>query len=223
MRQIRCLVWSAAVAVPLCWSSAEGADPIPCDLTPTIVVSTDDEPMADGPFEPTWESLQQYEVPKWFRDAKFGIWRTGARSASRARRLVRPAHVRSRPLAIRRPPPEVRPSQSEWVQGRDPRVEGRKLGPRRARQTLQAGLGSTSSRWPAITTTSTCGIVSITSGIVSESGRRKISLPNGLPPREPKGCGSASAFIRLMLGRGTNRAKERMARAHWREFPTTES
>lgn len=27
-----------------------------------------------GTFEPTWESLQQYETPEWFRDAKFGIW-----------------------------------------------------------------------------------------------------------------------------------------------------
>src|SRR5688572_30245652 len=25
-------------------------------------------------FEPTWESLQQYRVPEWFRNAKFGIW-----------------------------------------------------------------------------------------------------------------------------------------------------
>ncbi len=32
------------------------------------------EPMATGKFEPTWESLQQYEVPEWFRNAKFGIW-----------------------------------------------------------------------------------------------------------------------------------------------------
>ena len=27
-----------------------------------------------GPFEGTRESLQQYAVPDWFRDAKFGIW-----------------------------------------------------------------------------------------------------------------------------------------------------
>lgn len=30
--------------------------------------------IADGPFRPTWESLKQYKVPDWFRDAKFGIW-----------------------------------------------------------------------------------------------------------------------------------------------------
>src|SRR5438094_683069 len=27
-----------------------------------------------GPFEPTRASLQQYKIPDWFRDAKFGIW-----------------------------------------------------------------------------------------------------------------------------------------------------
>jgi hypothetical protein len=27
-----------------------------------------------GPFEPSWESLKNYECPEWFRDAKFGIW-----------------------------------------------------------------------------------------------------------------------------------------------------
>ncbi|WP_439697874.1 alpha-L-fucosidase [Mucilaginibacter sp. AW1-7] len=30
--------------------------------------------IAAGPFQPTWESLAQYQVPDWFRDAKFGMW-----------------------------------------------------------------------------------------------------------------------------------------------------
>lgn len=30
--------------------------------------------MAPGPFKPSWASLEQYQVPDWFRDAKFGIW-----------------------------------------------------------------------------------------------------------------------------------------------------
>ena len=30
--------------------------------------------IADGPFQPNWDSLKQYECPEWFRDAKFGIW-----------------------------------------------------------------------------------------------------------------------------------------------------
>ena len=31
--------------------------------------------IAAGPFQPTWESLEQnYHLPEWYRDAKFGIW-----------------------------------------------------------------------------------------------------------------------------------------------------
>ena len=33
-----------------------------------------DRTIAEGPFEPTWESLRTYVCPDWFRDAKFGIW-----------------------------------------------------------------------------------------------------------------------------------------------------
>lgn len=28
----------------------------------------------DGPYQATWESMLAYEVPDWYRDAKFGIW-----------------------------------------------------------------------------------------------------------------------------------------------------
>ena len=31
-------------------------------------------PVASGPFQPSWESLAQYQTPEWFTDAKFGIW-----------------------------------------------------------------------------------------------------------------------------------------------------
>ncbi len=37
-------------------------------------VNEENEPVEQGKFEPTWESLQQYKVPDWFRNAKFGIW-----------------------------------------------------------------------------------------------------------------------------------------------------
>ncbi|PAW94449.1 alpha-L-fucosidase [Mucilaginibacter sp. MD40] len=31
-------------------------------------------PYAAGPFKPNWNSLANYQVPEWFRDAKFGMW-----------------------------------------------------------------------------------------------------------------------------------------------------
>jgi alpha-L-fucosidase len=30
--------------------------------------------IAQGSFQPAWDSLKQYKTPEWFRDAKFGIW-----------------------------------------------------------------------------------------------------------------------------------------------------
>jgi alpha-L-fucosidase len=36
--------------------------------------SAGSEPIVKGKFEPTWESLQQYKVPDWYRNAKVGIW-----------------------------------------------------------------------------------------------------------------------------------------------------
>lgn len=32
------------------------------------------ESIANGKFQPNWESLKQFETPEWFRNAKFGIW-----------------------------------------------------------------------------------------------------------------------------------------------------
>ena len=42
--------------------------------TKIIEVNTKAEPIAQGKFKPTWQSLQQYKVPEWYRNAKFGIW-----------------------------------------------------------------------------------------------------------------------------------------------------
>jgi alpha-L-fucosidase len=46
-------------------SNLPGAD----EVKPTL-----DLPIANGPFKPTMDSLEQYKCPQWFRDAKFGIW-----------------------------------------------------------------------------------------------------------------------------------------------------
>ncbi|CAN5515012.1 alpha-L-fucosidase [soil metagenome] len=41
---------------------------------PSVIVDTSNEPVAAGPFQPSWDSLAKYQTPDWFRDAKFGIW-----------------------------------------------------------------------------------------------------------------------------------------------------
>ena len=45
------------------------------DQTYGLVYADDpDYKIAEGPFEPTWQSLQSFQCPEWFRDAKLGFW-----------------------------------------------------------------------------------------------------------------------------------------------------
>ncbi len=56
--------WGDPPALPIPGGSHDGVpllSPIP-DLA------------GQGPYQPTWDSLLQYECPEWYRDAKFGIW-----------------------------------------------------------------------------------------------------------------------------------------------------
>jgi alpha-L-fucosidase len=47
-----------------CWGQAS-------DMRRVAVARTAE---AGSKFAPTWESLAEYQVPEWYRDAKFGIW-----------------------------------------------------------------------------------------------------------------------------------------------------
>lgn len=72
MKSFKTLLRSSLVAALS--GAATVAPAIPSKATPTVIVDTRAEPVAPGKFAPTWGSLRQYEVPEWFRDAKFGIW-----------------------------------------------------------------------------------------------------------------------------------------------------
>jgi alpha-L-fucosidase len=63
-----------AAAVVECGRAQILTDPIPETAVPTVIVNTTNEPVTPGKFSPTWDSLRQYQVPDWFRNAKFGIW-----------------------------------------------------------------------------------------------------------------------------------------------------
>ena len=39
-----------------------------------VPVTNENEKMAEGQYQPKWESLRNHRTPEWFRDAKFGIW-----------------------------------------------------------------------------------------------------------------------------------------------------
>jgi alpha-L-fucosidase len=90
--------WSltAPPAVPA--PAAPGSKP-PADPKGVPEVKMDFR-IADGPFQPTWESIKQHYpgVPSWFREAKFGVFvHWGPQAAGRsgdwyARNLYRPGH-----------------------------------------------------------------------------------------------------------------------------------
>jgi alpha-L-fucosidase len=64
----RVLIKGMAAAIPSLWlSRVLGSDYI-------FSEQHFGESIAKGPFKPTWDSLQDYQTPEWFRNAKFGMW-----------------------------------------------------------------------------------------------------------------------------------------------------
>jgi len=59
------LIKTLATAIPAIWLSGSMA-------SANSFLNPQHNP--SGLFKPTWDSLKQYQVPDWFRDAKFGIW-----------------------------------------------------------------------------------------------------------------------------------------------------
>ena len=63
----RTLIKGMAATLPSLWlSRALGNDFLQTEYLRESIIK--------GPFKPTWESLQNYQTPEWFRDAKFGMW-----------------------------------------------------------------------------------------------------------------------------------------------------
>ena len=62
----------AAGAAPS--TAPAAAPPVVLPPAPAPILAPPRFGVAAGPFQPSWESLSSYQVPDWFRDAKFGIW-----------------------------------------------------------------------------------------------------------------------------------------------------
>jgi alpha-L-fucosidase len=52
------------------WQKASGK----YDVPRAAILKEVDQAAHQGPFRPDWESLQKYQVPEWYKDAKFGIF-----------------------------------------------------------------------------------------------------------------------------------------------------
>lgn len=62
----RTLIKGMAASLPSLWLSRA--------LGNNFLDQYSGEPIAKGPFKPTWESLEKYKTPEWYRNAKFGMW-----------------------------------------------------------------------------------------------------------------------------------------------------
>ncbi|HPD17815.1 MAG TPA: alpha-L-fucosidase [Planctomycetota bacterium] len=58
----------------LCWAALAGGGALGGEMPPPAEPIPAKIEIAEGPFQPTMESLTKYQCPEWFRDAKFGIW-----------------------------------------------------------------------------------------------------------------------------------------------------
>ena len=63
--------WAVLLLVAVVACSAASA---PADDRVDAAVKKAEQVARHGPFQPTWESLEAYEVPEWYKDAKLGIF-----------------------------------------------------------------------------------------------------------------------------------------------------
>ncbi len=56
--------WGNPPALPVPGGSHDGV----------LMISPIPDLAGEGPYQPAWDSLLQYDCPEWYRDAKFGIW-----------------------------------------------------------------------------------------------------------------------------------------------------
>ena len=106
----------------------------------TLPAAAGDMPIAPGPFQPTMESLKQYQCPEWFRDAKFGIWAHWGPQAVPMDGDWYARHMYEQGSAQYKDHLEpLRPPLDQRLQGHHPALEGREVGPGPADGALQEG------------------------------------------------------------------------------------
>ena len=60
---------------PPAWNYNPSPSPIAGGLWDDVPLTSPIPGLAgEGPYQPNWDSLLQYEAPEWYQDAKFGIW-----------------------------------------------------------------------------------------------------------------------------------------------------
>ena len=149
--------------------------------------------IAPGPFKPTWASLEEnYRLPDWYRDFKFGIWTHWGPQCQPgqgdwyAQRMYMQGQAQNAYHVKTYGPPSkfgFKDVINEW--------KADKWDPQDLIGALSAPGRSSSCRWPTITTTSTCGIRRSSPGTRSRSGRKRTSSACGPSAPARRACCSA--------------------------------
>jgi alpha-L-fucosidase len=96
--------------------------------------------IAPGPFKGTRESLRDYRIPDWYRDAKFGIWAHWGPQSAPNTATGTPANMYIQgSSAVQLPREDLRPPVEVRFQGRDPHLEGREVRRRSPDGAVQEG------------------------------------------------------------------------------------
>ena len=185
------------------------------------------EPIADGPFQPNWESLAQYQMPGLVpRRQVRHLGALDGRSACPSRATGTPARCTSggqSATTTTRCEHYGHPSKV-GLQGHRPPLAGRELGPGAADRAVQGGRGQIL-RGPGQPPRQLrlLRLASTSRGTRSTSARRRTSSAAGRRPRARPGCASASPSTPPAPGAGTRSPRARTRTARWRACRTTAS
>ena len=177
-----------------------------------------------GPYQATWDSLLQYDVPEWYRDAKFGIWAHWSPQCvpeagdwyANGMYGTNPAQYRYHLEHFGHPSKfGYKDLCAQWTMLN---WEPDEL----MRQFKRAGARS-SSHWPTIMTASIHGIRDISRGTRQISGPIEMWSEPGLIQRGGRDYASGSPFIRGSTGGSSSRRMTLTRLVLWQAFLTTES
>ena len=156
----------AVVAAFAAWSCAVAAAPS-YEQRLAETLKRVDEVAAQGPFQPDWESLEKYQIPQWYDDAKFGIfihWGVVLGSGASATNGIR-ATCTAGTAGVQASRRDLRPADRSSATRTSSRCSRRRSSIRRPGRhcSRRPGRGS-SCRWPSITTASPCTTVALRIG-----------------------------------------------------------
>ena len=140
-------------------------------------------------FKPSWESLRQYTVPEWYRDAKFGIFiHWGVYSVpALCQRVVSAQHVCAGHGGVQASRRNLWTAHRVWVQRFHSPIHRRAVRPGGWAELFRRAGRAMSFRWQSIMTALRCMTAVSPSGTLSKWDRTAMLSANSPPPFAKQG------------------------------------